>query len=64
MISLSWLTVVSRLSMFLIWDMSKLLKFEITSLMKLVSCSLVGGMANLDDGMNSSTMGMSMMRGA
>ena len=50
MISLSWLTIVSRLSMFSIWDVSNLLKFEITSLMKLVSCSLLGGMANLDDG--------------
>ena len=50
--------------MFSIWDVSNLLEFKITSLMKLVSCSLFGSMANLDIEMNSSTMGMSMMRGA
>ena len=50
--------------MFSIWDVSNLLKFKITSLMKLVSRLLFGSMANLDVGINSSTMGMSMMRGA
>ena len=64
MISLSWLTVVSRLLMFSIWDVSNLLRLEIMSLMKLVSCLLLGGMVNLDDEMNSSMMGMLMMRGA
>ena len=63
-IMLSWLTICSSLLMLSILDVSKLLKLEITSLMKSVSCSLFRDIASLDVWMVSSKIGMSIMRGA
>ena len=57
------MTICSSLSMLSILDVSNLLRLEMTSLMKLVSCLLFRNIASLDVWMDSSKIGMSMMRG-
>ena len=54
----------SRLSLSVRLVISRFLKIEMISLTNVVSCSLFGGIDNLEVLMNSSTIGMVMMRGA
>ena len=58
-----YLTVFSRLSLLIILDVSRFLKFNITSSTKVVSCSLFCGIDNLEVLTISSTMGIVIVRG-
>ena len=61
--ALRCLTVFSKLSLLIILDVSRFLKFNITSLTKAVSCSLFCRIDNLEVLTISSTMEMVIVRG-
>ena len=61
--ALRYLTVFSRLFLLIILDVSRFLKFNITSSTKAVSCSLFCGIDNLEVLTISSTMGLVIVRG-